>query len=199
MKVPEEFRHMVGCTLCPLHKTRMNVVVGIGSLTDAKYLLIGEAPGENEDESGRPFVGRAGSKLWEIVEKVGLSKKDFYITNIVKCRPPENRRPTSFEKKACSGHLKLQLATVVHKLVIVAGNTALQHFFPDKKIMTSRGKVVVTKTGVKVYPIIHPSACLRRPEWEELLEEDLARLAGERLIVESDGVSMFSVKSIRRR
>lgn len=175
--VPPQFKHMVSCTKCALSKTRTNVVVGSGSTRKARYILIGEAPGREEDEEGLPFIGASGRKLRGLMEEVGLSPTDFYITNIIKCRPPGNRKPTVEEIKACSVHLNLQMSFFGSKTIVVVGNTSLQYFIPDKKITMVHGQYLTSKRGKIIFPIIHPAAALRNREWEDLIRQDLAKLA----------------------
>src|SRR3990167_1070635 len=106
--VPDEFQYMLDCEKCSLCKSRTHVVVGEGEQT-AKLMFIGEAPGAEEDYKRRPFVGRSGKKMRDAMVSVGLNPSDVYITNSVKCRPPDNRRPYSDEIDACMGHLRLQI------------------------------------------------------------------------------------------
>jgi len=176
------FRHMIGCTLCKLSATRQNVVVGRGPLT-AKILIIGEAPGENEDIQGRPFVGKAGHKLTEMMAAAGIEKTDVYITNIVKCRPPSNRQPTSLEVKRCRGHLELQMQVIQPRVLVTLGNTSLQYFFPHLKITSCHGQMQTTRKGHRVIPIIHPAATFRNPEYEQLIIKDLKKV--RRLVLDS--------------
>jgi uracil-DNA glycosylase family 4 len=172
---PKQFRHMVGCKSCALCKTRKKVVVGRGPIT-AKIMFVGEAPGADEDESGIPFVGKAGKKLSEMLEQAGIEESDIYITNTVKCRPPQNREPAGIEVKKCKEHLNLQLRVIQPEYIVTLGNTALQYFCPNVKITTVHGKVRVTKRGMKIFPIIHPAAIFRTAEYEQLIVDDLLKL-----------------------
>ena len=159
------------CNICELSKTRDHVVFGSGNL-HANIVLIGEAPGAEEDASGLPFVGRAGKFLTQIMEKAGLDrKKDLYIINTVKCRPPQNRVPTDLEKNCCEDYLMSQLAIINPKVIILCGATACETFF-DKtfwkknKISDLRGDFFENQ-GIQFVPIFHPSYLLRQHSEEK--------------------------------
>lgn len=163
------------CTLCPLHIGRSNIVFSDGD-TNAKIMLIGEAPGADEDKVGIPFVGRAGKLLNEFLEKAGINRKtDIYIANTVKCRPPENRKPLKEEKIACQGNLKAQIDVVKPKVIILCGATAMESFIEEKKltITKARGKIFEYENGIKLVPIFHPSYLLRQHSTEENSPRDL--------------------------
>ena len=173
------------CQGCALAKSRNNVVFSDGNPSTAKIVLIGEAPGEMEDECGRPFVGRAGQLLNEFLAEAGISRdEDVYMINTVKCRPPENRVPTDEEKAACHKFLVAQIDIIKPDAIILCGATALKSFIElDKKqtISKVRGKwMTVTVDGVeyKAMTIFHPSYLLRNhsleqgsPRW--LMKRDL--------------------------
>lgn len=174
------------CKQCPLGETRINVVFSDGNAKTAKAILIGEAPGENEDKTGTPFVGRAGKLLNEFLEKAGISREnDLYIINTVKCRPPKNRVPTDEEKKSCEKFLLNQIEIINPKILIFCGATALKSFY-DKKIPISkiRGEILELEIGGrkrKCIPIFHPSYLLRYHSTEEgspryLMLEDLIKI-----------------------
>ncbi len=157
-------KELENCTKCPLHAGRNKLVFSDGSI-NAKIMLIGEAPGADEDKSGLPFVGRAGKFLNELLEKAGIDrKKDLYIANTVKCRPPENRKPLPNEKIACEGNLFKQIEVVKPKVIILCGSTAVETFIKDKKLTITkiRGQVFEYKNGIKLVPIFHPSYLLRK-------------------------------------
>ena len=162
----------LNCQKCVLGDTRINVVFSDGNPETAKAILIGEAPGENEDKTGTPFVGRAGKLLNEFLEKAGISReKDLYIINTVKCRPPKNRVPSDEEKKLCEDYLLKQIEIINPKVVIFCGATALKSFY-DKKVAISkiRGEVFDIEIGGKTrkcIPIFHPSYLLRYHSLEE--------------------------------
>lgn len=162
----------LSCENCTLSKTRNNIVFSDGNPDSAKVILIGEAPGENEDLTGTPFVGRAGKLLNQFLEMVGISReKDLYIINTVKCRPPKNRVPTNEEKQQCAKYLYEQIKIVNPKFLVFAGATALQSFYPEKiQISKIRGKWLEVDVHGKKYKsmaIFHPSYLLRNHSMEE--------------------------------
>ena len=154
----------LNCQKCPLAKTRTNVVFSDGK-PNSNIVLIGEAPGANEDLKGKPFVGRAGQLLDKIFESVGLSReKDIYICNTLKCRPPENRDPLPSEKEACRNYLDAQLNILKPKIILLCGRVALTSFLPNvASISKVRGKWFDGPNGSKMMPIFHPSYLLRNP------------------------------------
>jgi DNA polymerase len=154
------------CTQCQLCQTRTHVVFADGN-PQAKLMIIGEGPGEKEDETGVPFVGKAGQLLDKILASVNIDrKKDTYICNIVKCRPPQNRVPTSDEAAACRLYLEAQLSFVKPKLILLAGSTAVQYILQVKQpISKIRGKWFEFRNS-KVMPIFHPSYLLRNDSKE---------------------------------
>ena len=175
------------CQDCVLGKTRKNVVFSDGNPETAKIVLIGEAPGENEDETGKPFVGRAGQLLNKFLEEAGISRQDdLYIINTVKCRPPENRVPTDVEKAMCEKYLTAQIDIMNPKAIIFCGATSLKSFWEDKKVQISkvRGKwfnVTVNGKEYKAMAIFHPSYLLRNHSMEDgsprrLMQEDLKNI-----------------------
>lgn len=166
------------CLKCELGKTRNNIVFSDGNPKTAKAILIGEAPGENEDKTGTPFVGRAGKLLNEFLEKAGISRaEDLYIINTVKCRPPQNRVPTDIEKKECENYLLKQIEVINPDVMIFCGATALKSFYPKKTpISKIRGEVLELEIGGqkrKCVPIFHPSYLLRYHSLEEGSPRDL--------------------------
>ncbi len=163
------------CTNCSLCSSRSNIVFSDGS-ENAKIILIGEAPGADEDKSGIPFVGRAGKLLNEFLSNAGIDrKKDLYIINTVKCRPPENRKPTKEEKNACGKNLEAQIKAVNPKVIILCGATAFESFIDDKKMTISkaRGQIFEYKNGIKLIPVFHPSFLLRKHSTEPNSPRDL--------------------------
>ncbi len=165
------------CTKCPLHLTRNNVVISDGSI-NADIMLIGEAPGADEDKTGIPFVGRAGKLLNEFLAKAGIDRKtDLYIANTVKCRPPGNRKPTKEEKIACGDNLKKQINMVKPKVIILCGATAMESFIFDKKLTISKARGRVFNydedKNIKLVPIFHPSYLLRQHSNAEGSPRDL--------------------------
>lgn len=167
------------CRACELAKTRITTVFSDGS-PDAKIMLIGEAPGADEDASGVPFVGRAGKLLNEFLQEANIDRhKDLYICNTIKCRPPQNRVPTNEEKLACQTYLMGQISIVKPKIILLCGSTAAQTFIKqDFKISTIRGKWLNIFDNIEVMAIFHPSYLLRNhsleqgsPRW--LMKKDL--------------------------
>lgn len=163
-----------GCKGCALASARKNIVFGSGNANTAKVVFIGEAPGEIEDESGMPFVGRAGQLLDEFLTNAGISRdEDIYITNTVKCRPPENRVPTEEEKAACRKFLNAQIDVIKPRAIVLCGATALKSFIElDKKTTISkvRGQWMTINVDGVDYPamtIFHPSYLLRNHSLEE--------------------------------
>lgn len=176
----------LGCKKCILGETRNNIVFSDGDPETARAILIGEAPGENEDKTGTPFVGRAGKLLNEFLEKAGISrKKDLYIINTVKCRPPKNRVPSDEEKKLCEDYLLKQIEIINPEVLIFCGSTALKSFY-NKKIAISkiRGEILNIEIGGKprkCIPIFHPSYLLRYHSLEKdspryFMLEDLKKI-----------------------
>ncbi len=159
------------CKACELHKTRNNIVFADGNPETSKIVLVGEAPGENEDLQGIPFVGRAGKLLDEFLLNVGIDRqRDLYVINTVKCRPPKNRVPTDAEKASCRGFLESQIKIIEPKLILLCGATALKSFMKTKEpISKIRGEIFqIEVNGVKysAMPIFHPSYLLRNHSTE---------------------------------
>ena len=148
------------CRACALSATRKNVVFGIGN-TEAEVLFIGEGPGANEDEQGLPFVGAAGKLLDDMLAMIGLKREAVYITNIVKCRPPQNRDPLNTEKDACIGYLRRQVAMMRPKIIVCLGRIAAAELIkPDFKITQEHGQFF-EKRSVQMTALYHPAALLR--------------------------------------
>lgn len=156
------------CEKCSLCKTRTNVVFSDG-VPNNKLMLIGEAPGFYEDQKGLPFVGKAGQLLDKIFESVGLSrKKDVYICNTIKCRPPDNRDPLQEEKEACREYLDAQIEILKPKIILICGKVALNSMLKtDTGITKVRGKWLEGPKGAKMMPIFHPSYLLRNDSREK--------------------------------
>lgn len=156
------------CTRCDLSRTRIQAVFSDGN-PKAEVMLIGEGPGQQEDETGIPFVGRAGQLLTQILASVGIDRKrDIYICNTVKCRPPQNRKPEPVEMAACFPYLEGQLYWVKPKIILLAGATAVQDVLKTKQGITKiRGQWFDTSFGAKAMPIFHPSYLLRNPSKEK--------------------------------
>ena len=152
-----------GCTACGLSATRHNVVFSVGN-PEAEVLFIGEGPGENEDLQGQPFVGRGGQLLDKMLASVGLSrKKNIYIANIVKCRPPQNRDPLPDEQEACIGWLRQQVSLIRPRIIVCLGRVAACRIIsPDFKVTRQHGEFF-EKNGVLMMGTLHPAALLRNP------------------------------------
>ena len=170
------------CLKCELGKTRTNIVFSDGN-PNAKVLLIGEAPGADEDATGIPFVGRAGKYLTQLIEETGFDrKKDFYICNTVKCRPPENRVPTDEEKKICENYLISQIKTVNPKVIVLCGATSAKSFLGKNiKISQIRGQWFKLFGDIDATVILHPSFLLRKHSEEPdsprgLTRQDLRKI-----------------------
>jgi DNA polymerase len=153
----------LNCSLCDLSKTRINVVFGEGNIK-ADLMFIGEAPGAEEDKTGRPFVGRAGKLLTKIILNVlNLTREDIYIANIVKCRPPYNRVPNLEEAETCKPYLLKQIDIINPKILVCLGKTAFMYLMnSDLPISKVRGQIFEYKEK-KVIPTFHPSFLLRNP------------------------------------
>ncbi len=172
-----------GCERCPLHTTRKNAVPGEGN-PQARLMLVGEAPGRWEDEQGRPFVGRAGELLTRTLEGAGISRRDAFITNIVKCRPPSNRRPEREEIEACVPYLNRQIEAIQPKVLASLGATAGEYLFrkygfrwEGMLVENGRDREIGTLFGrVHLVPVIHPAAVLRDPGKLGYLEKAVERI-----------------------
>ena len=149
------------CTLCSLYASRTKTVFGEGN-PDALLMFVGEAPGEEEDRTGRPFVGKAGQLLTKIFQSVGLKREEVYITNIVKCRPPDNRAPTQSEMDSCFLYLEAQIAIVNPSIIITLGGVSTLYLLGKKEpISKLRGQWFDWRGGKKIFPMFHPSFLLR--------------------------------------
>lgn len=167
------------CERCGLHSTRTNTVPGEGNI-NSKLMFIGEAPGSNEDKQGRPFVGRAGSVLDELLTSIQLKRKDVYICNILKCRPPENRNPLNDEISACVGSLDIQIKIIDPNVIATLGNFAtmciLKKFdLEPQKISAVSGKVFHIKTPAGpriIIPLFHPAVVTYNASKMGVLKKD---------------------------
>lgn len=166
-----------GCPLCKLSRSRKNAVPGEGQLA-AKIIFIGEAPGKSEDEKGRPFVGAAGRILDDLLQKSGIERSQVFITNVVKCRPPNNRVPEEDEVVACRPYLERQIALIKPKVICILGRTAYASLLGGSSITADRGKIV-KKAGQKYFLTYHPAAAIYNRTLLSLLEADLKKLAKE--------------------
>lgn len=163
------------CPKCRLAETRTHAVPGDGEVS-AQIMFVGEGPGEQEDLSGHPFVGKSGQLLTRELAKIGISRDDVFITNIVKCRPPQNRVPLTDEIAACSDWLMAQIALIEPKFIVPVGGPSLQTLVSKNLRITKARSNVFRKDGILFIPILHPSAALRAPGTMQLFLEDLANL-----------------------
>ncbi len=167
------------CTKCPLYKNRKNPVPGEGN-PDSEIIFIGEAPGYHEDVQGRPFVGSAGKLLTELIEMIGLNRKNVFITNVVKCRPPNNRDPLKEEIDACKPYLFKQIEIIKPRIIVTLGRhstlTILHHMgIKVHGISSVRGQIFkgeLLGINITVIPTYHPAAALYNPKLRRVLEED---------------------------
>ena len=166
------------CTACRLAQGRTNAVPGEGS-PDTEVVFVGEGPGQNEDRSGRPFVGAAGTLLQELLGTIGWSRDDVFITNVVKCRPPNNRDPEPDEIAACRPFLRRQLEVLDPALLVTLGRFSLQTFMPGDRISRVHGteRPIDPDTGARAatgYALYHPAAALRQGSLKETMQRDMA-------------------------
>lgn len=174
---------IAGCTACPLHLSRKNTVPGEGNPDRPDIMFIGEGPGAEEDEQGRPFVGAAGQLLDKMIAGMGCRREEVFIANVVKCRPPGNRIPLQEEMRACVPYLKAQVALIRPKIIIALGNTAVQGLLEKKVAITCFRGTWCTYEGIDLMPTYHPAYLLRSPDrkgeaWADL-KAVLARLGKE--------------------
>lgn len=162
------------CPKCDLSQSRTNAVPGEGP-ENAEIMFIGEAPGFHEDRQGRPFVGAAGQYLDELLGMIGMDRQKVYITNVVKCRPPQNRDPQPHEMDACRPYLDCQIELLKPKVIITISRFAMMRWFPDKKISEIHGKPKRFGNLV-VVPMYHPAAALHQPSLKATLEADFKRV-----------------------
>jgi DNA polymerase len=178
---------VVSCTRCVLSETRTNAVPGDGSAT-ASVLFIGEGPGQNEDEQGLPFIGRAGKLLDALMAEVPLLREDVFITNVVKCRPPGNRDPLPDEVAACLPYLKAQIELIDPRVIVTLGRHSMLRFYPEGKISNDHGRII--RIGSRILlPVYHPAAALRNPKLKETLQQDMLRIpeaVRESLLLQSE-------------
>ena len=165
----------IDCRNCALGQTRTNCVFGVGD-PDADLMFVGEAPGEQEDLSGIPFVGRAGQLLDKFLYAVEIDRKDVYIANILKCRPPKNRDPLPEEEEACIGYLREQVRLIRPKIIVCLGRiSAMKLIKPDFKITQEHGQWF-EKGGFLMTAVYHPAALLRDPRKKEDMLEDMKKI-----------------------
>src|SRR5256885_781911 len=171
----EFYREVQSCRRCPLHATRTQVVFGSGN-ADADLMFVGEAPGFHEDQQAEPFVGRAGQLLDQLLDEIGLTRRQCFIANVLKCRPPGNRDPLPAEIDACKGHLWRQIELIEPRVVCTLGNFATKLLSGSPTGITRVRGVPQAKElagrSVFLYPIFHPAAALRTPSMLDQLRAD---------------------------
>jgi len=167
-------QNVIKCTKCDLCKTRTNAVPGKGNF-QSDVIFVGEAPGRNEDRDGEPFVGIAGKKLSIALDEAGISRDAVYITNIVKCRPPNNRVPKTSERDTCQEYLKQEISIIKPKIICILGNTAFNSILGGSEITKFRGKIV-RKDNQLYFLTIHPAATIYNQKLIDVLKNDIVKL-----------------------
>ncbi|TMD87504.1 MAG: uracil-DNA glycosylase [Chloroflexi bacterium] len=162
---------MRACVKCSLHATRTQAVPGVGPCP-ADIMIVGEAPGFNEDRQGEPFVGAAGKLLDTLLARIGLGRSDVYITNVLKCRPPQNRDPMPNEVESCSPYLARQLALIKPKVILILGRHALERLLPGQGSISRIHGSLVRRGEVAFVPLYHPAAALHNGALVADLEHD---------------------------
>jgi DNA polymerase len=160
------------CVKCPLGHTRTNFVFGTGNPA-ATFMVIGEAPGADEDAQGEPFVGKAGQLLNKILEAIGFKREDVYICNILKCRPPGNRKPLAEEVDLCIPYLRKQIALVKPKVILALGLTAAENLLATTESLGRLRGRILQYEGTPLMVTYHPAALLRNPNWKRPAWEDV--------------------------
>ena len=167
-------QNVLNCTKCNLCKTRTKSVPGKGNFK-SDVIFVGEAPGKNEDVHGEPFIGIAGKKLSEALENAGISRDDVYITNTVKCRPPNNRVPSKLERDSCKEYIQKEIEIIKPKIICVLGNTAFGSVLGGAEITKFRGKIG-RKNDQLYFITIHPAATIYNQKLIEVLKQDIEKL-----------------------
>ena len=166
---------IASCKACRLCEHRRQVVPGEGAL-DPPILFVGEGPGEEEDKSGRPFVGRAGQLLDKMIQAIGLSREHVFIANVVKCRPPQNRTPEAGEIRACLPFLKRQIELIAPRMICTLGAPATRTLLPDATSISRVRGQTREYDGIPLIPTYHPAFLLRKPEFKRDAWEDLKKM-----------------------
>ena len=172
----ELYKDLAVCRRCDLHKFATRTVPGEG-LENAEIMFIGEGPGFNEDQQGRPFVGAAGRFLDQLFSSIGMTREQVYITNVVKHRPPNNREPLPAEIAACSIWLDRQLEIVHPRMIVTLGRHSMARFFPDKSISKIHG-TAEKRNGVIYFAMYHPAAALHQQSLRYEIEKDMLKIPG---------------------
>ena len=166
---------ILSCNRCELANTRTHAVPGEGH-GNAVVMFVGEGPGYAEDQQGRPFVGKSGQYLTEVMQSVGINREDVYITNVVKCRPPENRDPLIQELEACADYLDQQIVLINPRIIVTLGRFSMRRWFPNGSITRIHGQVRNIGRGRIALAMFHPAAALRNPQWQEAFTQDMRKL-----------------------
>ena len=174
IELEQLYRRVANCTDCGLCGTRTQAVPGEGP-PDADVMFVGEGPGFHEDQQARPFVGPAGKLLEELLALAGLRRSDVYITNVVKCRPPNNRDPLPAEIEACRKYLNMQIQTIDPKLIVTLGRYSLAWFFPRDSISKVHGHLR-RQNGMHYLHMYHPAAALHAGNLRKTIEDDFRRI-----------------------
>jgi DNA polymerase len=173
----EDIRNDIGeCMRCPLCCQGRSTVVHSEGNREARLMFVGEAPGADEDASGRPFVGRAGQLLNKIIEAIGMKREDIFIGNVNRCRPPQNRTPTPAEAKICKPFLLREVAVVKPDVIVVLGNTAMKNLLDTKEGITKLRGQFQDYRGIKVMPTFHPAYLLRDPTKKRETWDDMKKV-----------------------
>ena len=166
---------IASCRACPLANNRTHAVPGEGDY-NAVVMLVGEGPGFEEDRQGRPFVGASGRFLTETLQANGIRRQDVYITNVVKCRPPDNRDPLPDELEACSAYLDAQVELVNPRIIVTLGRFSMRRWFGEVGITRVHGQIRNIGRGRVALAMFHPAAALRNPQWRIDFERDMQKL-----------------------
>ncbi len=175
LKALHEIIH--NCRLCPLHETRTTAVPGEGP-ANAQLFFVGEAPGAQEDETGRPFVGRSGKLLISMIEEIGLSRYDVFISSILNCRPPKNRPPKRLEIELCRPYVEKQIELINPRIIVLLGRVAISSIIGPWKVTESHGRFFEAK-GMTYFMTFHPAAALRSSGVKDLMRADFRILQSE--------------------
>lgn len=173
-KLTEIATEIKSCVKCPLHEDRVQAVPGEGPV-NARLVFVGEAPGFHEDQQGLPFVGASGRYLEQLLESISLTREDVFITNIVRCRPPDNRDPLKPEIEACENYFSHQMNIIKPHVIATLGRFSMAHFIPKGKISKIHGQEV-RQDGRVYFPLFHPAAVLRNPDLKVVMANDFKNL-----------------------
>ena len=177
-KLSKILSEIKNCQKCDLHKTRINPVPGEGPVT-ADLFFVGEAPGAKEDELGRPFVGRSGELLTELLSEAGIDRNAVFITSVLKSRPPNNRKPTSAEIEACLPYLYRQIEVISPKVIVLMGSVAVTSLIGPWKMGDAHGKFHESADGHLFFITYHPAAALRFTKYRDMMRDDFKKLKSE--------------------